>query len=80
MLTYALADIRDIKVDDADSIIRAFHRGIKLGKDVPLLPDMTEAEKALLAEKTQQEEAAQKRGADGEIEPIAKKAKNDVVV
>src|ERR1700744_507732 len=36
----ALADIRPIAVDDADSIIRAFHRSLKLGKEIDLLPNM----------------------------------------
>ncbi|KAH8811801.1 mitochondrial putative homocitrate synthase [Xylogone sp. PMI_703] len=46
----SLADIRPIAIDDADSIIRAFHLGIKLGRPVDLLPNMTEAEKAALAD------------------------------
>lgn len=29
----ALADIRPIAIDDADSIIRAFHRSVKSGRD-----------------------------------------------
>lgn len=44
-----LADIRPIAIDDADSIIRAFHRGLKTGHDVELLPNLTEEEKAALA-------------------------------
>lgn len=47
----AMADVRPIAVDDADSIIRAFHRNIKLGKTitaVDLLPNITEEEKAAL--------------------------------
>lgn len=47
----ALADIRPIAIDDADSIIRAFHRNIKQGEPVDLLPNMTEEEKILLAKK-----------------------------
>lgn len=50
----ALADIRPIAVDDADSIIRAFHLNMKLEKPVDLLPDMTEKEKILLVEKEQE--------------------------
>ncbi|KAL1983428.1 hypothetical protein VTN96DRAFT_10334 [Rasamsonia emersonii] len=41
----ALADIRPIAVDDADSIIRAYHNNLKLGQNKPLL-DLTEEEKA----------------------------------
>lgn len=33
----ALADIRLIAIDDADSIIRAYHRNIHTGKDTPLM-------------------------------------------
>jgi homocitrate synthase len=36
-----MADVRPITIDDADSVIRAFHRAIKIGKDGPLLPDLT---------------------------------------
>ncbi|KAG5298269.1 homocitrate synthase [Histoplasma ohiense] len=45
-----LADIRPIAVDDADSIIRAFHRNLKSGENKPLL-DLSAAEKEALAEK-----------------------------
>ncbi len=47
----AMADIRQLAVDDVDSVLRAFHRGLKLGQPVALLPDLTDAEKALLAKK-----------------------------
>jgi homocitrate synthase len=46
-----LADIRPIAIDDADSIIRAFHRGLKSGQPVDLLPNMTSEEKELWAQK-----------------------------
>jgi homocitrate synthase len=46
----ALADIRPIAVDDADSIIRAYHRNIKLGENQPLL-ELTPEEKDQLAAK-----------------------------
>ncbi|EGE79468.1 Saccharopine dehydrogenase [Blastomyces dermatitidis] len=49
-----LADIRPIAVDDADSIIRAYHRNIKLGENKPLL-ELTAAEKEALAEKEKEE-------------------------
>ncbi|PYH96225.1 homocitrate synthase [Aspergillus ellipticus CBS 707.79] len=41
----ALADIRPIAVDDADSIIRAYYRNIKSGENKPLL-DLTADEQA----------------------------------
>jgi homocitrate synthase len=75
----SLADIRPIAVDDADSIIRAFHRSIKLGKPVDLLPNMTAEEKAALAEKEREMDIPEKRQLDAEADtPVAKKAKNSV--
>ncbi|MCJ1280786.1 Saccharopine dehydrogenase [Xylographa opegraphella] len=47
----ALADVRPIAVDDADSIIRAFYRNIKLGQNAPLLKGLTEKEQAKFAAK-----------------------------
>ncbi|KAL3464118.1 HMGL-like-domain-containing protein [Aspergillus heterothallicus] len=41
----ALADIRPIAIDDADSIIRAFHRNLNSGENKPLL-DLTADEHA----------------------------------
>ncbi|EEH36671.2 homocitrate synthase [Paracoccidioides lutzii Pb01] len=43
-----LADIRPIAIDDADSIIRAYHRITRFGENVPLL-DLTAEEKERLA-------------------------------
>jgi len=80
----ALADIRSIAIDDADSIIRAFHRGTKLGREVELLPNMTEEEKALLAQKEKEIAGPEKRALDEAVaaqsEPASKKAKNGVTV
>ncbi|RMZ80008.1 hypothetical protein DV738_g3072, partial [Chaetothyriales sp. CBS 135597] len=78
-----LADIRPIAIDDADSIIHAYHRNITLGKQNPagnvLLPNMTEKEKNLLAEKELAEgRSSEKRGldeTDEATEPAIKKAK-----
>ncbi|TVY85257.1 Mitochondrial homocitrate synthase [Lachnellula suecica] len=73
----ALADIRPIAVDDADSIIRAFHRSLKLGKPIDLLPNMTEAERAAIAEKEKEIDIPEKRALDEEASiPLAKKARN----
>lgn len=70
----ALADIRPIAIDDADSIIRAFHRSIKLGKEIDLLPNMTAEERALFAKKEQEIAIPEKRALDDEAElPVAKK-------
>jgi homocitrate synthase len=46
----ALADIRPLAVDDADSIIRAFLRGLGLGKDGPLLPSLAPGVEAIAQE------------------------------
>jgi homocitrate synthase len=75
----ALADIRPIAVDDADSIIRAFHRGMKMGKEVDLLPNMTAEERALLAQKEREINNPGKRELDAEAEiPITKKSRSGV--
>ena len=55
----AIADIRPIAIDDADSIIHAFHRNLTreaqgLEKKPILLPNMTTQEKKLLAKKEQE--------------------------
>lgn len=73
-----MADIRSIAVDDADSIIRAFHRSIKTGKEEPLLPDLTAEEKALLAEKEKEIDIPEKRKLDSEAtsEAAVKKVRN----
>ncbi|KKZ61960.1 homocitrate synthase, mitochondrial [[Emmonsia] crescens] len=52
-----LADIRPIAVDDADSIIRGYHRNIKMGENKPLF-ELTAEEKEVLAEKEKEEMAA----------------------
>jgi homocitrate synthase len=75
----ALADIRPIAIDDADSIIRAFHRSLKLGKEIDLLPNMTAEERALFALKEKEIANPEKRALDEEAEvPSAKKTRNGV--
>jgi homocitrate synthase len=80
----ALADVRQIAIDDADSIIRSFHFNLENGKgaDKPLLPDMTEAEMKKLAEKEAELSGEkEKRQLDETVEaqveaaPAAKKSK-----
>lgn len=62
----ALADIRPIAIDDADSIIHAFYRHVKLGKDNPIeLPNMTDLERQKLKEVEQEDaKAPEKRRLD----------------
>lgn len=81
----AMADVRPLAVDDADSIIRAFHRNLKHGTDQPLLHNLTEEEKAKF-EKKEQEIATvpEKRALDETVEAevsnerLVKKAKTQV--
>ncbi|KAF1345371.1 HMGL-like-domain-containing protein [Delphinella strobiligena] len=47
----ALADVRPIAIDDADSIIRTFHGNLERGTEEPLLPNMTAEEKKLFEQK-----------------------------
>ncbi|KAK2014926.1 homocitrate synthase [Colletotrichum eremochloae] len=73
----ALADVRPIAIDDADSIIRTFHLNITEGEEKPLLPNMTAEEQAKF-EKAERELAGEpeKRALDQAAEePVAKKVK-----
>ena len=75
----ALADIRPIAIDDADSIIRAFHRSLKLGKEIDLLPNMTEEERKLFTQKEKDMAVPEKRALDEAANlPAVKKARNGV--
>lgn len=79
----ALADVRPIAIDDADSIIRTFHGN--LGKadadEEPLLPGMTDEEQKLFEAKQKEIDAQpEKRAIDAQVEaetqaPAAKKVK-----
>ena len=82
----ALADIRPIAIDDADSIIHAFHRNLLRGEDKPLLPNMTQKEQTLLAEKEEEiSTEPEKRALDetvaeeAEMERTVKKARTAAV-
>jgi homocitrate synthase len=81
----AMADVRALAVDDADSIIRAYYRNLKTGVDKPLL-DLSEKEKKLFAEKEREVAGeAEKRELDEQAETEAanertiKKAKTNGV-
>ena len=50
----ALADIRPIMIDDADSIIRAFHHNVTTGSDKPLLGNLSASEQAAVDAKEQE--------------------------
>lgn len=81
----AMADVRPIAIDDADSIIRTFHLNLHSEEEQPLLPNMTAEEKAKF-EKAERELNGEKEKrqlemqADQEAEvPSAKKTKTEVV-
>ncbi|CAD0092832.1 unnamed protein product [Aureobasidium mustum] len=79
----ALADVRPIAIDDADSIIRTFHGNLHKDSEDPLLPNMTEEEKKKFEQKQRElNGVAEKREledqADKEAEvPQAKKTKTE---
>ncbi|KAF9875793.1 homocitrate synthase [Colletotrichum karsti] len=73
----ALADVRPIAIDDADSIIRTFHLNLNSDEEKPLLPNMTAEEQAKF-EKAERELAGEpeKRALEeAAAEPAAKKVK-----
>ena len=78
-----MADIRQLAVDDVDSVIRAFHRQVQ-GHDVPLLQGLTADEKRRFAEKEKEiGQVPEKRALDEtvdaqiETEQVVKKAKSN---
>lgn len=74
----SLADVKSLAVDDADGIIRAFHRNIKLGKTVKpmdLLPNATDEQRTALAEAEQEVSIPQKRSLDETAEFDNKRAR-----
>lgn len=81
----AMADVRPLAVDDADSIIRSFHHNLKHGEDRPLLPHLTEHEQARFEQKEKEldgvkdkRELDDKAREDAIVEPIRKKARADL--
>lgn len=75
----AMADVRPLAIDDADSIIRAFHSNLAAKEEKPLLDDLTEKEKAKFAAKEKElasvkEKRALEATVDAQAEvPVAKK-------
>ena len=79
----AMADIRQLAVDDVDSVIRAFHRNIQ-GDNVPLLHDLTAEERKKFQQKEREmRQEPEKRELDQvvdeqvETERVVKKAKTN---
>jgi homocitrate synthase len=54
----AMADVRPLAIDDADSVIRTFHLNLTADEEKALLPDMTSEEHAKF-EKAERELAAE---------------------
>ncbi|KKY33724.1 putative homocitrate synthase [Diaporthe ampelina] len=61
----AMADVRPLAIDDADSVIRTFHTNLTADEEKPLLPDLTSEEHAKF-KKAEREIAGQpeKRASD----------------
>jgi len=80
----ALADVRPIAIDDADSIIRTFHGNLHKTTEDPLLPGLTDEEKKKYEQKQKElQSMPEKREideqADQEAEvPQAKKTKTSI--
>ncbi|KAK3677656.1 homocitrate synthase lys21 [Recurvomyces mirabilis] len=80
----ALADVRPLAIDDADSIIRNFHFNLNNDKARPLL-ELSEEEKKAFAKKERELEAVSEKreldeDADAEAgEPAVKKSRNATV-
>ncbi|KAJ9623507.1 homocitrate synthase lys21 [Taxawa tesnikishii (nom. ined.)] len=81
----ALADVRPIAIDDADSIIRTFHGNLHKDTEDPLLPGLTEAEQKKFEQKQRElagvgEKRELDEQADAEAEvPREKKTKTTTV-
>ncbi|MCJ1237303.1 hypothetical protein MMC14_005288 [Varicellaria rhodocarpa] len=84
-LKQAMADVRSLAIDDADSIIKTFHQNLYHEEEKPLLPNLTEEEKArfVKAEKElngEKEKRQLDETVDKEAEvPVAKKTKLEAV-
>ena len=85
-----LADVRPLAIDDADSVIHNFHRHVKMGKTNPgeqvSLPNMTEKEKKVLAEKVEQDDKVPEKrrleevvGEEVQTEQVVEKARSNGV-
>ena len=77
----ALADVRQLAIDDADSIIRNFHWNLTNTDEARPLLDLSEAEKKTFAQKEQElNKEAEKRSIDATAdaqadEPVTKKSR-----
>lgn len=81
----ALADVRPIAVDDADSIIRTFHGNLHKNTDDPLIPDLTPEEKKKFEQKQRElngvhekRELEEQVDNEPDVVPQAKKTRTDI--
>ena len=80
----ALADVRPLAIDDADSIIRNFHFNLSSEKERPLLELSPEEKKKFLKAEQDLSKEAEKRTIDQTVDqqaevPVAKKTKTATV-
>lgn len=80
----ALADVRPLAIDDADSIIKTFHFNLSADKEQPLIALSTEEQKKFAKAEAELRKEPEKREidevADAQAEvPQAKKTKTEVV-
>ncbi|KAK5123993.1 Saccharopine dehydrogenase [Meristemomyces frigidus] len=80
----ALADVRPLAIDDADSIIRNFHFNLSADKERPLLQLTNEEKKAFVKKEMELNGVKEKRELDEEADaeaevPTAKKTKTTTV-
>jgi homocitrate synthase len=78
----AMADVRPIAIDDADSIIRTFHLNLTSDEEHPLLPNLTAEEQAKF-EQAQRDlkNVKEKRSFEAEEDsdaPVAKKTRAEI--
>ena len=80
----ALADVRPLAIDDADSIIRNFHFNLSADKERPLMSLTQEEQKAFAEKEAELNSVKEKRELDEEVDaeaevPSAKKTKTVAV-
>lgn len=80
----ALADVRPLAIDDADSIIRNFHFNLSAEKERPLIELTQEEKKAFVQKEMELKAEPEKREIDDQADadadvPAAKKARTEVV-
>lgn len=80
----ALADVRPLAIDDADSIIKAFHFNLSAEKEQPLIALSKEEQKKFAKAEAELRKEPEKRELDETVDaqadvPAAKKTKTEVV-